>query len=213
MAVEIRSFRGETSEVADLARETFQEAMHDDPVARYLVKKASYRRFWDVMISHYLTPTHSELNFITESCKAGMLARIYPAEQASLLSEAAHALRLLPTFPLTRVWSAIKLVDTMDRGLAAFGKEHGSYIYVFLLGTKPECQGQGLGSALMSHLNSIADARGLPCYLESSSEGSRRLYKRHGYVDRQIYKMAPDAPPLFLMSRAPKKQPVKVDDS
>ena len=45
-------------------------------------------------------------------------------------------------------------------------QEHKSYIYVPLLGTKPECQGQGLGSALMIHLNSIADARGMHCYLE-----------------------------------------------
>lgn len=82
-----------------------------------------------------------------------------------------------------------------------------------LLGTRPECQGQGLGSALMSHLNSIADARGMHCYLESSSEGSRRFYKRHGYEDRKAYKMAPNAPPLFLMSRAPKKELVKVKDT
>ena len=45
-------------------------------------------------------------------------------------------------------------------------QEHKSYIFVFLLGTKPECQGQGLGSALLIHLNSIADARGMHCYLE-----------------------------------------------
>ena len=42
--------------------------------------------------------------------------------QASLLSEVAHALRLLPTFPLTRLWSAIKMGDTMDHAKAAFGK-------------------------------------------------------------------------------------------
>lgn len=42
--------------------------------------------------------------------------------QASLLSEAAHALWLLPTFPLTRVWSALRINDTMDRGKAAYGK-------------------------------------------------------------------------------------------
>ena len=55
--------------------------MQDDPVVRYLVKQTSYRRFWDVMISHYLTPTHSDLNFLTEGCKAGMLARMYPDEK------------------------------------------------------------------------------------------------------------------------------------
>ncbi len=51
--------------------------MQDDPFFGYLVKKASIRRFYDVMISHYLTPT----NFVTEGCKAALVARIYPDEQ------------------------------------------------------------------------------------------------------------------------------------
>lgn len=91
-----------------------QEAMHDDPVVRYLVKKTSYRRFWDVMISHYLTPTHSELNFITEGCKAGMLARIYPDEQvmATKSLESGDAVRLsnAPMF-----YGSPKSVPSLDR--------------------------------------------------------------------------------------------------
>ena len=55
--------------------------MQDDPLIAYLVKKTSIRRFYDVMISHYLTPTHSDLNFVTEGCKAALMARIYPDEQ------------------------------------------------------------------------------------------------------------------------------------
>jgi GNAT superfamily N-acetyltransferase len=45
-------------------------------------------------------------------------------------------------------------------------QEHGRYIYVFLLGTRPEFQGQGLGSALLQHVNAIADAEGMHCFLE-----------------------------------------------
>ncbi len=37
---------------------------------------------------------------------------------------------------------------------------------MFLLGARPEWQGRGLGSALLQHLNSIADAKGMHCYLE-----------------------------------------------
>ena len=40
------------------------------------------------------------------------------------------------------------------------------YIYVFVIGTRPECQNMGLGSILMRHITTIADSKGLPCYLE-----------------------------------------------
>ncbi len=38
---------------------------------------------------------------------------------------------------------------------------------------------------------------------QSSSERSRRLYMRHGYVEIEMIKAARDAPPMFLMSRTP----------
>ena len=47
-------------------------------------------------------------------------------------------------------------------------QEAGSYIYVYIVGTLPEHQNKGLGSALLSHINAIADSRRLPCYLEVS---------------------------------------------
>lgn len=40
---------------------------------------------------------------------------------------------------------------------------------------------------------------------QSSSERSRRLYMRHGYREIEMIKAARDAPPMFLMSRAPNK--------
>ena len=45
-------------------------------------------------------------------------------------------------------------------------QECGSYIYVYIMGTLPEYQNRGLGSTLLSHISTIADSKGLPCYLE-----------------------------------------------
>ncbi|EIE18458.1 hypothetical protein COCSUDRAFT_45262 [Coccomyxa subellipsoidea C-169] len=177
--------------------------MANDPIACYLVKGSSIGRFWDVMITQYLTPTQSELNFITEGAKAAVLARVYPDEKASAFQSFLFTLRMVPCFSTKRLRAALRMGDKMDSTKDAFGKEHGSYIYVFLLGARPEWQGRGLGSALLQHLNSIADAKGMHCYLESSSERSRRLYMRHGYVEIETIKAARDAPPMFLMSRTP----------
>ena len=45
-------------------------------------------------------------------------------------------------------------------------QESGSYIYVYIMGTLPEYQSRGLGSALLSHISAIADSKRVPCYLE-----------------------------------------------
>lgn len=82
----IRSFAREEAD-AKTVRETFQLAMHDDPVARYIAKDASYRSFWDNMIDSYLRPADSRLNFVMEGCNAAVLARIYPEEQVILLAK------------------------------------------------------------------------------------------------------------------------------
>jgi hypothetical protein len=63
-------------------------------------------------------------------------------------------------------------------------------------------QGRGIGSSLLSALGQAADQRGLPVYLEASSEESAHLYRRHGFVDTGTI-VAQDVPPLYAMWREP----------
>ena len=63
-------------------------------------------------------------------------------------------------------------------------------------------QGRGIGSRLLSALGRAADERGLPVYLEASSEESANLYRRHGFVDTGTI-VAQDMPPLYAMWREP----------
>lgn len=46
-------------------------------------------------------------------------------------------------------------------------------------------------------------------FLEASTEDSRRLYKRHGFIDVEVLHAKSDAPPLFLMYRPAKSERVK----
>lgn len=55
------------------------------------------------------------------------------------------------------------------------------HYYLFVLGVDPEHQGHGLGTALLRSLSERADARGLPCFLETDKAGSVRLYESAGY--------------------------------
>jgi hypothetical protein len=43
----------------------------------------------------------------------------------------------------------------------------------------------------------------VPAYLEATSERNRDLYRRHGFVDREVLELPDDCPPLYPMWRDP----------
>ena len=45
--------------------------------------------------------------------------------------------------------------------MTLFFQEHGAFLYLLALGTRPNSQGCGLGSELLSHLCTEADFQGL----------------------------------------------------
>lgn len=57
----------------------------------------------------------------------------------------------------------------------------GRHWYLLALGTKPELQGTGLGSALIDVGAKQADAAGLPCYLETATESNVAFYTKRGF--------------------------------
>jgi ribosomal protein S18 acetylase RimI-like enzyme len=57
----------------------------------------------------------------------------------------------------------------------------GPHWYLMALGTKPEAQGTGHGSALVSIGTVKADAAGIPCYLETGTESNVAFYARRGF--------------------------------
>jgi ribosomal protein S18 acetylase RimI-like enzyme len=59
---------------------------------------------------------------------------------------------------------------------------HESHYYLFVLGVEPAAQGRGLGKALLRSLSVRAEARGLPCYLETDKPTSVELYQSADYV-------------------------------
>jgi ribosomal protein S18 acetylase RimI-like enzyme len=58
---------------------------------------------------------------------------------------------------------------------------HGPHWYLVAVGTRSECQGQGLGSALVEAGTSRADAAGVPCYLETGTQSNIDFYAKRGF--------------------------------
>lgn len=64
--------------------------------------------------------------------------------------------------------------------------------YLNMLATHPDWQRQGLGGALMGAVFAIADAEGLPCYLETETEVNVAYYRRHGFEVRTEWDVQTD---------------------
>jgi ribosomal protein S18 acetylase RimI-like enzyme len=76
--------------------------------------------------------------------------------------------------------------------------------YLALLGTHPDHQGQGLGTAVVAPGIAAADAEGVGCYLESSKEANVPYYERLGFEVIGTYDVdRGSGPRLWLMWRDP----------
>ena len=76
------------------------------------------------------------------------------------------------------------------------------HYYLFLLGTRPEWQGRGLGSSIIAPVLETCDRDHVPGYLEATSERNKQLYLRHGFEVIDEIQLR-GGPSMWPMWRAP----------
>lgn len=91
------------------------------------------------------------------------------------------------------------------RTLTTLEKHHPRepHWYLTFLGTDPEHQGHGIGSALIEPVTLRCDQEGLPAYLESSKEANVPFYRRHGFEVTGELDCPGGGPKMWLMRRDP----------
>jgi GNAT superfamily N-acetyltransferase len=89
-------------------------------------------------------------------------------------------------------------------GLEDIDRAHPStpHYYLAILGTDPDAQGRGIGSALLQPTLETCDRDAIPAYLESSKERNVDFYARHGFRVTGELQM-PDGPRVWPMWRDP----------
>ena len=78
------------------------------------------------------------------------------------------------------------------------------HFYLGTIGTDPDHQGKGLGSAALSPVLERCDDEAIPAYLESSKEENLAFYHRHGFEVTGEVAVPDDAVRLWLMWREPR---------
>jgi len=195
----VGEIRKATSADRPAAAATLARAFFDDPVMRWLFPWKNRRlkileAFFDSSLRIYLR--HDEVELYGDDGAAALWAppgkwKVGPLE----------IVRFMPQLVPVMRSSAIRGL----RVLTHVEKHHpkAPHEYLAVLGTDPVYQGKGIGSALLRSMLERCDRDGIPSYLESSSEDSKRLYLRHGYQVTRELPLPPDGPPVWLMWRNP----------
>jgi len=118
-------------------------------------------------------------------------------------------LTMLPVLPYvaTNLVTTLRLLNTVETL-----HPHEPHWYLATLGTTPERQGQGIGSALLRPVLEHCDAEGLPCYLESSKERNVPFYRRHGFEVVKEVVLGRDGPNIWTMWRDPRPPAAEAAD-
>jgi len=179
---------------------TIAAAFHDDPTMRWIVPDEGRRRAIGPATFRPFVEGIQRLGDTWMTEDGGAAALWIPPGQTVPAPEDAEAFgqalaEVLQGEELERMGA---LGAVMDANLPSEPHAH-----LNLLGTVPERQGQGLGSALLEAVLPRLDREGVPAYLEATTDANRRLYERHGFV--YWNDIGPDGGPVLRrMWREPK---------
>ena len=153
-------------------------AFDDDPVSNFMFAGAKRRRlglhsfFTSQLRRQYMRLGHV---YTTEDLSGAALWGPPSRKRSGIL----ELVQLLPTAPFLVSPHAVQALKLLLKVEGLHPTE--PHWYLFTLGTAPERQGQGVGSALLRSMLAHVDEAGEPAYLESSKEENIPLYSRFGF--------------------------------
>jgi ribosomal protein S18 acetylase RimI-like enzyme len=180
---------------------TLARAFYDDPVASWAfradgVRLRALERFQAIR-TRQLMP--GEEIWMSEGGKCAALWAPPGAWRTTAREDAA----LTRCFMHPLLFARMPLVTAGFLGLEAKHPRDPQHYYLAVLGTDPDSQGQGLGSALMGPVLEQCDRDGVAAFLESSKESNIAFYARHGFRVTQELRLL-RGPPMWQMWRDPR---------
>lgn len=194
--------RAELNDAAAVSR-TLARSFATDPVVDWFVRADSRREralktWFDFAVTKLGLPGRE--TWMSDDARA--VALWIPPPQKEMQLSLVDEIASIPTF--LSVVSFARL-GRMQRLRAAFDAHHpkAPHWYLFFLAVDPDCQGQGLGSAILKATLEKVDAQKQAAYLEASSEKNVTLYLRHGFEVTTEFTPEPAGPTLWAMWRKP----------
>jgi GNAT superfamily N-acetyltransferase len=193
--------RPATAEDIDGMADALSLSFHDDPVMQWLFgdeppRPVRYTR------PFFTIEGHRHLRHRTVYTADGHPGAAYWDPPGHWRSSPLGILRLAPVIARGMGRRTVKALQGLGR-IEAFHAEHPDHYYLAVLGTRPDRQGEGIGSALMAPVLATCDAEGIGAYLESSKEANIPFYRRQGFeVAGEV--SFPSGPTIWPMWRDPR---------
>lgn len=187
----------------DAIADALVKAFSDDPVMDYFFPEKLPRRlerlraFFKLNLKS-LSLRHGEV-YTTEDGVHGAAIWMPPGKWKTTTAD------IVRTLPATVRMLGRQLPFAL-RGLTFMESHHPKEpaFYLQVLGTEPEVQGKGIGSAMLQPVLARCDREGVGAYLESSKDRNVPFYSRHGFTVTDEVRLPAGGPPVWLMWRDPR---------
>ncbi len=200
--MEIPDIRRGTTEDADRTAELIAASFHPLEVAAWLVPDpddrarvlpANFRIFVEDALAH------GEILLIEDNVGACAAAAVWlPYLTGPLPPPDGYETRLTDACgPFTHRF------EILDQRFADCHPHTYPHHQLAYLATRPDLQGQGLGSALLRHHHRQLDAEKVPAFLIASNDKTRAFYEQHDYEFLGKPLQLPDGPVMWPMWREP----------
>lgn len=181
------------ADLPDVA-DTLALAFYGDPVLTWIIEDVSRRRqllpgFFAAIAESYLA--YEEIYAVGDGASAAVWAPPGAEDDEELPTVLGEAVD--------------EYAERLFEILGLMEEKHPvePHYYLFLLGTRLEWQGRGLGSSLIVPVLQTCDRDRVPAYLEATSERNKQLYLRHGFEVTDDIQLR-GGPSMWPMWRAPK---------
>jgi ribosomal protein S18 acetylase RimI-like enzyme len=159
---------------------TMGRAFYDDPAFSWAAPNAERRkrfgpRWFESTIGRTYLPK-GEVHMTDDGSAVAVWAP--PDNWQTPVSASLPLLPLMLRATGRNLLTTLKMLTMMETRHKAQTEPH---YYLPFIGTDPDHQGQGHGSALLAHMLRRCDEEGVPAYLESTSIKNQALYHRHGF--------------------------------
>jgi ribosomal protein S18 acetylase RimI-like enzyme len=179
-------------EVCDILAEAFE----DDPVLRWVNAGGGFvPSFFQMILPAFVA---KGLTYVDQQ-QLGAASWVGPHDHVKWPFTLGNAVRLARLCGVRGLYRLARCGSVSERH-----HPREPHYYLFAIGARPRCQGQGVGSALIGHMLRRCDQEQMPAYLENSREANLDFYCGHGFEVQREIRFARQAPPVWLMWREPR---------
>ncbi|KAI1499038.1 hypothetical protein F5X99DRAFT_298314 [Biscogniauxia marginata] len=167
-------------------------AFHDDPVFTYFLGSLPENKrmiYLSTLLTVFVKACTLNAGHVLEAGSWGSCAVLMPPGakadnpftilQAGVLS----VLMILKISGCKKI--LLEYTSAAERAKAKGMTKHeqAAFWYLFIIGTAPVRQRQGVAGALINRMKDLARRDGRPLWLEATTTSSRQLYAKHGFQD------------------------------